>query len=134
VSRPTVDAGAVAGGAVIGVATGAVAAVGARVVDALTDGGSPLTVPLLLVTLAGLITAGWTAAHRCLRAPLTNAAVAALAAVAVLLVANLVWRLAAGEDVRWAYLAVWAPLALACGLVGGLGALRAPLRRADSGS
>jgi len=119
-------------GAALGVAVGGAAALVARVVDAVADDDTPLALPLLLVTLAGLTAAGWMAARRCGRAPLTNAAVAALVAVAVLVGVALVVRLAAGDDVRWGFLVIWAPLALACGLVGGLAALRGPRRGADS--
>ena len=55
-----------------------------------------------------------------------------LVAIGVLLAANIGWRLIDGQDVRWAYVGVWALLAVACGVVGGLVALRAPRRRADS--
>jgi hypothetical protein len=111
---------------------GAVAAVASQVLDAATDDGSPLALPLLLATIAGLVAGGWIAARACARHPLTHAALAALVAVAALLVIDVVRDVAGGDDVRWAYVAVWALLALASGLVGGLAALRGPHRRADS--
>jgi hypothetical protein len=127
-----VDVLAVGRGAVPALVVAAGAALVARVLDAVADDGSPLAFPLLLVALAGLIGGGWEAARSCARLPLTHAALAALVAIGVLLTANIGWRLLDGQDVRWGYVGTWALLAVACGVVGGLLALRAPRRRADS--
>jgi hypothetical protein len=123
---------AVARGGFVAVAVGAVAAVASQVLDAAAGDGSPLAVPLLLAAVAGLVTGGWVAARACARHPLTHAALAALVAVVVLLVVDVVRDVTGGDGVRWAYVAVWALLALASGLVGGLAALRGPHGRADS--
>ena len=127
-----VDALAVGRGALPALAVAAGAALVARLLDAVADDGAPLALPLLLVALAGLIGGGWEAARTCARLPLTHAALAALVAMGVLLGVNVGWQLIDGRDVRWAYVGVWALLAVACGVVGGLLALRAPRRRADS--
>ena len=127
-----VDVLAVGRGAVPALAVAAGAALAARLLDAVAGDGTPLAFPLLLTALAGLVGGGWEAARSCARLPLTHAALAALVAIGVLLAANIGWRLIDGQDVRWAYVGVWALLAVACGVVGGLVALRAPRRRADS--
>ena len=96
-----VDVPAVGRGAALAVLVGAAAAVLARLVDAVSD-DSPLALPLLLVTLAGLVGGGWVAARACLRHPLTNGALAALVAIGVLLTVNVARQLVGGDDVRWA--------------------------------
>jgi hypothetical protein len=119
-----VDLAAVGRGAGVALLVGAVAAVIANLVDAVSDEGSALAIVLLLATLAGLVAAGWVAARASRRSPLVDGAAAALAAVVVLLVVNLVRRLVGDDDVNAAYLGVWALLALACGLAGALAAVR----------
>jgi hypothetical protein len=119
-----VDLAAVGRGAGVALLVGAVAAVIANLVDAVSDEGSTLAIILLLATLAGLVAGGWVAARASRRSPLVDGAAAALAAVVVLLVVNLVRRLVGDDDVNAAYLVVWALLALACGLAGALAALR----------
>jgi hypothetical protein len=121
-----VDIGAVARGAAVALVVGGVAAVVANVVDAVNDEGSLLAIVLLLATLVGLGAAGWVAARACRRAPLIHGAAAALTAVAVLLVVNVVRRLAGDDDLNASYIVVWLLLALACGLGGALVTLRSP--------
>jgi hypothetical protein len=127
-----IDALAVARGAAVATAVGIAAVVASQLLDAAAGDGSPLALPLVLATIAGLVTGGWLAARACARHPLTHAALAALVAVVVLLVVDVVRDVAGDDDVRWPYVAVWVLLALASGLVGGLAALHGPHRRADS--
>jgi hypothetical protein len=126
------DAEALARGAGVALAVVIVAAVAARLLGAVGGDGSPLALPLLLVAMAGLVAGGWVAARACLRSPLTHAALAALVAIAALLAVNVVRQVIEGEDVRWSFVALWVPLAVASGLAGGLAALRPPRHRADS--
>ncbi|HEY8527097.1 MAG TPA: hypothetical protein VIL48_19150 [Acidimicrobiales bacterium] len=118
------DLGALGRGTAVALVVGGGAALVANAVDAVTDEGSALALVLLLITLAGLGAGGWVAARTSRRAPLTHGAAAALAAVAVLLVVNVIRRAVGGDSVDAAYLLVWLPLALACGLAGGVAALR----------
>lgn len=127
-----VDALAVARGGGVALGVGAVAALAAHALDAVGEDGSPLALPLLLVVITGLATGGWVAARACLRHPLTHAALAAGAAITVLLAANVARQVVGGDDVRWSYVVIWLPLAVAAGLAGGLTALRQPRHRADS--
>jgi uncharacterized membrane protein YfcA len=126
------DPMAVARGTGLALAVGVCAAVAAHALDAVGEDGSPLALPLLLVAVAGLAAGGWVAARACARNPLAHAGAAAVAAVVVLLLANVARQLANGDDVRWSYVALWVPLALAAGVAGGLTALRQPRHRADS--
>jgi hypothetical protein len=131
--RPVdIDLPAVARGSGVALAACAAAAVAARVLGAVGGDGSPLALPLLLVALAGLVTGGWVAARECLRNPLTHAALAAVVAIGVLLLVNVVRQVIEGTDVRWSFVVLWVPVALASGLAGGLAALRRPRHRADS--
>jgi uncharacterized membrane protein YfcA len=118
------------GGLALGVCL--VAAVTAHLLDVVGEGGSPLALPLLLVAVGGLVAGGWVAARACARNPLTHAALASVAAIAILLAANVARQLLDGDDIRWSYTVLWLPLALAAGLAGGLTALRPPRHRADS--
>ena len=127
-----IDLLAVARGAGVALGVGVAAALAAHALDAVGEGGSPLALPLLLVVIAGLAAGGWVSARACLRAPLTHAGLAAGAAIAVLLLANVAGQLLDGDDVRWSYVVIWVPLAVASGLAGGLTALRRPRYRADS--
>lgn len=120
------DLGALGRGTAVALVVGGGAALLANALDAVTDDGAALALVLLLVTLAGLGAGGWVAARASRRAPLTHGAGAALAAVAVLLVVNVVRRAVGGDSVDAAYLLVWLPLALACGLAGAVAALRSP--------
>jgi hypothetical protein len=126
------DIVAVSRGAGLALVVCAAAAVAARVLDAVGGDGSPLALPLLLVAVAGLVTGGWVAARACGRNPLTHAALAAVVAIGVLLVVNVVRQVIEGDDVRWSFVVLWVPVALASGLAGGLAALRQPRHRADS--
>lgn len=126
------DLPAIARGGGLGLVVGLVAAGAAHLLDVVGEDGSPLALPLLLVAVGGLVAGGRVAARACARNPLTHAGLAALAALVVLLAADVARQLLDGDDIRWGYTALWLPLALAAGLAGGLAALRPPRHRADS--
>jgi hypothetical protein len=121
------EAGAIVPGAAVGIVTIAVAVLAGRLSGAVDDGQRAyLLLPLIELGLAGLFTGGWLAALRCRRAPLVHGAVAGLVAVGVCTAAAALGRLAGGDDVAWATVAVWLLLA-----VGALASLR-PRHRTDS--
>jgi MYXO-CTERM domain-containing protein len=131
------DPRALATGAAVGLATLAtVALLSAQLDTSLDDGdgSSPLVEVLLTFAAVGLAAAGAIAARRCRRGPLLHATGAAVSAVLVAAIAVAVRQLVGDESVRWWAFAAWLLLAVACGLAGGLAALRAPRlrRRADS--
>ena len=133
VRRPLeVDPVAVGRGAGVALAVCAAVAVAARLLDAVGGDGSPLALPLLLGAVTGLVVGGWVAARACQRNPLSHAALSAVVAIGVLLAVNVVRQVIEGEDVRWSFVVLWVPVALASGLAGGLAALRQPRHRADS--
>lgn len=86
-------------------------------------------VPILLAFIAG----GFVAARMASARPLTNGALAALGAFAVIQGVGLVRRLAGGEAVAPASVAFAAFLAYSCGLVGALVAHRVSTARPMSG-
>jgi ribose/xylose/arabinose/galactoside ABC-type transport system permease subunit len=136
--RRALDVRALALGAAVGLATLAAVGVVAAGVDAPSVGdGSrrgPLVEVLLSLAALGLVAAGALAARRCRRAPLAHGTAAAVAAVVVAEVLVVMRQALADDPFRgWAVVA-WLLLAVACGLTGGLVALRAPRlrRRADS--
>lgn len=131
-AAPGLDLLAIARGGGLALVVGLVAAVAAHLLDVVGEDGSPLALPLLLMAVGGLVAGGWVAARACARNPLTHAGAAAVAAIVVLLAANVARQLLDGDDIRWSYTALWLPLALAAGLAGGLAALRPPRHRADS--
>jgi hypothetical protein len=134
----SIQVGALATGAAVGLAAlAAVALLSAQLDTSLDDdgtGGGALVEVLLSLAAVGLVAAGAIAARRCRRAPLVHATGAAVAAVVVVALAVAARQVAAGDTVRWWALAGWLLLAVACGVAGGLAALRAPRwhRRADS--
>lgn len=122
---------AVASGSAVGVAGLALAGVAVALADGDDETRLTLAVPLLVMALVGLATAGWHAARRTHRAPLVHAAAAALAAVVAVDLFVVVRQLLTDEPIAWGTAAIWLLLAVAAGLTGGRWALR-PRRRADS--
>lgn len=123
------DLRALATGAAVGLATLlAVALVSARVEPSAGEAEDPAAVValLLLVAVVGLAGAGATAGRRARRAPLAHGAGAAVAAVAIAAIVAVARQLVAGDPIRWWSLGGWLLLALACGTIGALVALRAP--------
>lgn len=122
----------IAAGAIVGVPVLAAAGSLAQATDAAESSGRTwLLVALMLLAVGGLAAAGWIAARRCRRAPLSHAAAAALtvAVAAEVVAVARVW--VAGDDIRFGAAAGWLLLALAAGVGGGLTALRPP-PKADS--
>ena len=126
------EARAVVPGAAVGIVAIALAVLASRLSDAAVDDDRAyLILPLVELGMVGLFSGGWLAALRCRRSPLVHGAAAALSAIVVCAAAGVAGRLAGGDDVPWASVAVWLLLALAAGTAGGLASLR-PRDRADS--
>lgn len=84
------------------------------------DDNSAWLLVLFGVILLGMGIGGYVAAVRRLDAPLTNSAVAALAAYLLVQGIGAVRLLAAGDDVTWTSVPFFALLAAAAGMAGGL--------------
>lgn len=113
---------AVAAGAGVALAICVPAAILAQVLDeagSVEDDSSWLLV-LFGVILFGMATGGYVAANLRLDAPLTNSAVAAVAAYLLVQTVGAVRLLAAGDDVTWAAIPFFALLSATAGMVGGL--------------
>ena len=95
------------------------------------DEDTNLVFVFLAPVLIGFGAGAYVAARRAVAGPLTNGALAAVAAFALLQLVGLVRRLAAGEPISPARIAFAALLAYSCGLVGALIAIR---RRPAPGS
>lgn len=135
--RRSVDLPALTVGAAVGIATlAAVALVTARLDPSVDDADSSTSVLalLLVVAVTGLSAAGVVAARRCRRAPLAHGAGAAVAAVVVVAAAAMVRQVVSDETIRWWPVAAWLLLALACGTIGGLAAVRAPRPHGEADS
>lgn len=113
---------AVAVGAGVALAICVPAAILAQVLDraGTVDDDSSWLLVLFVVILLGMGVGGYVAAVRRLDAPLTNGAVAALAAYLLVQAIGAVRLLAAGDDVTWAAIPFFALLAAAAGMAGGL--------------
>jgi hypothetical protein len=120
----TVEPRAVALGALtaVGIAL-PVGLVGQAVVES-ADTSSVVAFVFLVPILMAFVVGGFVAARRAGVGPLSNGALAALGAFAVIQGVGLVRRLASGESVAPASLAFAAFLAYSCGLVGALLAQR----------
>ncbi len=131
----TVEPRAVFLGALIAVVIALpVGVVGQIVVDGDGTGGSFLAFVFLAPILVGFMAGGFVAARRAATGPLTNGALAAVGAFALIQGVGVVRRLASGETVAPASLAFAAFLSYSCGLVGALGARRLGPRRATATS
>ena len=113
---------AVAVGAGIALAICVPAAILAQVLDEAgsVDDDSSWLLVLFAVILVGMGVGGHAAAVRRLDAPLTNGAVAALAAYLLVQGIGAVRLLASGDDVTWAAIPFFALLSAAAGMAGGL--------------
>ena len=113
---------AVAIGAGIALAICVPAAILAQVLDEAgsVDDDSSWLLVLFAVILVGMGVGGHAAAVRRLDAPLTNGAVAALAAYLLVQGIGAVRLLASGDDVTWAAIPFFALLSAAAGMAGGL--------------
>lgn len=109
-------------GAAVAMALAVPTALLAQALDAsdVVDDDSNWLVVLFVVVLAGLAVGGYVAATRRPDAPLTNSALAALVAYALVQVISVVRLLAAGDDVAWEAIPFFALLAAAAGMSGGL--------------
>lgn len=119
---PLVDPRAVAAGAGIALAICVPAAILAQVLD---DAGTASSGSAWLVVLSGVIVAGmgiggFAAGRRRLDAPLSNGALAALAAYLLVQAVGAVRLLASGDDVTWAAIPFFALLSIAAGVTGAL--------------
>ena len=113
---------AVTTGAGVALAICVPAAILAQVLDeaGTVDDDSSWLLVLFGVILVGMAAGGFVAANRRLDAPLTNGAVAALAAYLLVQTIGVVRLLASGDDVTWAAIPFFALLAAAAGMTGGL--------------
>lgn len=113
---------AVVTGAAVALAIGVPAAILAQVLDEAgsVDDNSSWLLVLFGVILVGLGTGGYVAANRRLDAPLTNSAVAALAAYLLVQIIGAVRLLLAGDDVTWVAIPFFALLSASAGMAGGL--------------
>lgn len=117
-----VDPPAVAVGALVTLAVAVPAALLAQTLDATgrVDDDSAWLLVLFLVIVGAMVAGGYAAAIRRPDAPLTNGALAALTAYALVQTIGIIRLLAAGDPVTWAALPVFALLAAASGMTGGL--------------
>ena len=113
---------AVAVGAGIALAICVPAAILAQVLDEVgtVDDDSSWLLVLFAVILVGMGIGGHAAAVRRLDAPLTNGALAALAAYLLVQGIGAARLLASGDDVTWAAIPFFALLSAAAGMAGGL--------------
>jgi hypothetical protein len=117
-----VDARAVAVGALVTLAIAVPAAIIAQILDEAgsVDDDSSWLMVLFGVILAGMVVGGYVAASRRPDAPLTNSALAALAAYLLVQGIGAVRLLANGDDVTWVAIPFFALLSSASGMAGGL--------------
>lgn len=113
---------AVAVGAGVALAICVPAAILAQVLDeaGTVDDNSSWLIVLFGVILLGMGIGGFLAANRRLDAPLTNSAVAALAAYLLVQTIGAIRLLASGEDVTWIAIPFFALLSASAGMAGGL--------------
>ncbi|MBW3610546.1 MAG: hypothetical protein KY438_03315 [Actinobacteria bacterium] len=107
---------------------------GQIVVDGTRTNSSVLALVFLVPILVAFAAGGFVTARRAGAAPLTNGALAAVAAFALIQGVGVVRRLVSGEDISPASLAFAAFLAYSCGLVGALAAQRQATGRASGTS
>lgn len=117
-----VDLRAVALGALMTLAIAVPAALLAQTLDeaGTLDDDSGWLLVLFAVILGGMVAGGYVAASNRPDAPLTNSALAALAAYALVQTVSAVRLLAEGDDVTWLAIPFFALLASASGMAGGL--------------
>lgn len=120
--RELVHPRAVAAGAGVALAICVPAALLAQVLDeaGTVDDDSSWLLVLFGVILLGMGIGGFVAANRRLDAPLTNSALAALAAYLLVQTIGAIRLLASGEDVTWVAIPFFALLAASAGMAGGL--------------
>jgi hypothetical protein len=113
---------AVAVGAGVALAICVPAAILAQVLDeaGTVDDDSSWLLVLFGVILVGMAAGGFVAANRRLDAPLSNGAVAALAAYLLVQTVGAIRLLASGDDVTWIAIPFFALLSAAAGTTGGL--------------
>lgn len=113
---------AVAVGAAVALAVCVPAALLAQVLDeaGTVDDDSAWLLVLFCVILVGMGIGGYAAAVRRLDAPLTNGALAALAAYLLVQTIGAIRLLATGDDVTWAAIPFFALLSASAGMAGGL--------------
>ena len=113
---------AVAAGAGVALAICVPAAILAQVLDeaGTVDDNSSWLIVLFGVILVGMGVGGFVAANRRLDAPLTNSAVAALAAYLLVQTIGAIRLLASGDDVTWVAIPFFALLSASAGMAGGL--------------
>lgn len=113
---------AVAVGAGVALAVAVPAAILAQVLDeaGTVDDDSWWLLVLFGAILLGMGLGGYVAANRRLDAPLTNSAVAALAAYLLVQTVGAIRLLASGESVTWTAIPFFALLSASAGMAGGL--------------
>lgn len=109
-------------GAAVALAIAIPAAVTAQVLDNSdsVDDNSTWLMVLFAVVVAAMVTGGFVAATRRADAPLTNGAVAALAAYIVVQTVGAVRLVVVGDPVTWTAIPFFALLSTAAGMAGGL--------------
>ncbi len=120
--RDVLDLRAVATGAAVALAIAVPAALLAQVLDQAdrVDDDSSWLLVLFGAIVVGMGIGGYVAATRRMDAPLTNSAVAALAAYLLVQILGAVRLLSSGDSVTWAAIPFFALLSASAGMVGGL--------------
>ena len=118
----SIHARSVVVGALVALAIAVPAAILAQLLDeaGTVDDDSSWLMVLFAVILGGLATGGYVAAANRPDAPLTNSALAALGAYAVVQLIGAVRLLSSGDEVTWVAMPFFALLSAAAGMTGGL--------------
>jgi putative membrane protein (TIGR04086 family) len=118
----SIHARSVVVGALVALAIAVPAAILAQLLDeaGTVDDDSSWLMVLFVVILGGLAAGGYVAAAHRPDAPLTNSALAALGAYAVVQLIGAVRLLASDDDVTWVAMPFFALLSAAAGMTGGL--------------
>lgn len=116
------DVRAVAVGALVTLAIAVPAAIVAQILDEAgsVDDDSSWLMVLFVVILTGMVLGGYVAGSRRPDAPLTNSALAALAAYLLVQAIGAARLLAEGDEVTWVAIPFFALLSAASGMAGGL--------------
>jgi hypothetical protein len=126
-ASPTVVGEAVWRGAL----TAMVIVIPAAIAQAIVGAGS-LALALFAVVLAGFGVGGYRAAGLARATPLTNAALAGLAAFGAAQVLGVAVAVGRGTAITWTRLAFLAMLATSCAVIGAWVRMRRPIAQADS--
>ena len=120
--RQLVHPAAVLVGALVALAVAVPSAILAQTLDeaGTVDDDSGWLLVLFLLIIGGMVAGGYVAAYNRPDAPLTNSALAALAAYTIVQTIGAIRLLVAGEPVTWFAIPFFALLSSASGMTGGL--------------